>query len=138
MKEKIKRLRKKGVVITLQRLAVLHYLEDNKTHPTVEEIYRNLKKKYPILSKATVYNSLQVLRKAGEIQELNIRKDKTCFDYNSKPHHHFYCQECKRILDIRINCPVIEKGWVDGHKVEQVQAYFYGICSYCLKNIKSK
>lgn len=137
MKREIKRLREKGVVITLQRLAILQYLENNKTHPSVEEIYRSLKKKYPILSKATVYTSLQVLRKAGEIQELSIRKDKTCFDSDPKPHHHFYCQECRRVLDIEISCPLAKKGWIDGHKVKQVQGYFYGICSRCLKKAKN-
>jgi len=138
MKKKIERLKRKGVVVTLQRLAVLEFLKGNNNHPTVEEIYRNLKKKYPTLSQATVYTSLQVLRKAGEIQELSILKEKTCFDSNPKPHHHFYCQECKRVLDIEISCPVAEKGWIDGHKVKEVQGYFYGICSRCLKKTKDK
>lgn len=122
--------------MTLQRLAVLEFLEGNTHHPSVEEIYRNLKKKYPTLSQATIYTSLQVLRKAGEIQELRIRKEKTCFDPNPKPHHHFYCQECKKVFDIKISFPVAEKGWVDGHKVKEVQTYFYGICSHCLKRQK--
>jgi Fur family peroxide stress response transcriptional regulator len=133
MKAKIARLKRKGVAITIQRLAVLDFLESNNHHPTAEEIYRNLKKKYPTLSQATIYTSLQVLRKAGEIQELNILKEKTYFDPNPKPHHHFYCQKCKKIFDIEISCPVVEKGWVDGHKVKEVQAYFYGVCSHCLK-----
>ena len=124
--------------MTLQRLAVLEFLEGNTNHPKVEEIYRNLKKKYPTLSQAPIYTSLQVLRKTGEIQELTIRKEKTCFDSNAKPHHHFYCQECKKILNIEISCPVAEKQWVDGHKVKEVQAYFYGICNYCLKKTKNK
>jgi Fur family peroxide stress response transcriptional regulator len=133
MNKKIERLKRKGVVMTLQRLAILDFLEGTTTHPTVEEIYRNLKKKYPTLSQATIYTSLQVFRKAGEIQELSIRKGKTCFDPNPKPHHHFYCQECKKVLDIEISCPVSEKGWVNGHKVKELQAYFYGTCRYCLK-----
>jgi Fur family peroxide stress response transcriptional regulator len=62
MNEKIERLKRKGVVMTLQRLAVLEFLEGNTNHPSVEEIYRNLKKKYPTLSQATIYTSLQVLR----------------------------------------------------------------------------
>ncbi len=138
MKEKIERLKRKGVVTTLQRLAVLEFLQGNNNHPTVEEIYHNLKKKYPTLSQATVYSSLQVLRRAGEIQELSILKEKTCFDPNPKPHYHFYCQECKRVLDIKLHCPVAEKGYIDGHKINEVQVYFYGICSRCLKKNKHK
>jgi len=134
VKEKIERLKRKGVVPTLQRLAILEFLENNDGHPTVEEIYKGLKERYPTLSQATVYSTLEVLKNLGEIQELSIRKEKTCFDPNPKPHHHFYCQNCEEIFDVAISCPVAEKQWVDGHKVTEVQAYFYGICSYCLKN----
>ena len=138
MKEKIERLKRKGVVPTLQRLAILEFLENNNDHPTVEEIYKSLKEGYPTLSQATVYSSLQILKKMGEIQELSIRKEKTCFDPNPKPHHHFYCRECEKIFDVAISCPVAEKQWVDEHKVTEVQAYFYGICSYCLANKKNE
>ena len=115
MNEKIERLKKNGVVMTLQRLAVLEFLENSAAHPTVEEIYTGLKKKYPTLSQATVYTSLQILERAGEIQELSIRKGKICFDPNPKPHHHFYCEKCKKILDINIDCPVAGKQWMEGH-----------------------
>jgi len=48
MNEKVGRLKRKGVVMTLQRLAVLEFLEGNTNHPSVEEIYRNLKKNIPL------------------------------------------------------------------------------------------
>ena len=124
--------------MTIQRLAVLEFLENSANHPTVEDIYTGLKKKYPTLSRATVYSSLQVLEMAGEIQELSIRKGKICFDPIPRPHHHFYCEECKKILDIDIECPVAGKHWIEGHKVRDVQAYLYGTCSYCLKKTKNK
>ena len=138
MNKKIERLKKKRVVMTLQRLAVLEFLENSANHPTVDEIYAGLKEKCPTLSQATVYTSLQVLKGAGEIQELSIRKEKVCFDPNPKPHHHFYCEECKRILDIDIDCPLSGKRWLEGHKVRDIQAYLYGTCSYCSKKIKNK
>lgn len=138
MDEKIERLKRKGVVPTLQRLAILEFLENNDSHPTVEEIYKSLKERYLTLSQAAVYSTLEVLKKLGEIQELSIRKEKTCFDPNPKPHHHFYCRECEEIFDVAISCPVAEKHWVNGHKVTEIQAYFYGICSYCLVKTKNK
>jgi len=133
MEEKLNRLRKQGIVLTLQRIAVLEFLEGKTTHPTVEEIYDNLKKKYPTVSPATVYNSLEVLKQAGEIQSLTIRKDKVCFDPDPRPHHHFFCKKCKGVIDVGINCPVLKRGHLDGHKIEEMQAYFYGICSNCMK-----
>ena len=129
----IERLKKKGIVLTHQRLAVLRSLEGDNSHPTADDIYKKVKKKYPTISPATVYTSLEVLRQAGEIQELTIRREKVIFDSNPEPHHHFFCQKCNRIIDINIGCSEAEKGWIDGHKISGVQAYFYGICSDCLK-----
>ncbi|MCD5401034.1 transcriptional repressor [candidate division NPL-UPA2 bacterium] len=133
MEKIIDRLKKKGVVLTPQRLAVADFLRGNTVHPTVDEVYHQLKIRYPTISQATVYASLEVLKQAGEIQELTIRREKACFDPNPKPHHHFFCRECKRVLNIEISCPVAQRGHIDGHRVKEVQAYFYGVCANCLK-----
>ncbi len=137
MERVIERLRKKDVVLTPQRLAVAEFLEGNTAHPTADDVYRKLRRKYPTISRATVYTSLEVLRQAGEIQELTIRKEEVCFDSDPTPHHHFFCRRCKRVLDVHIGCPVARKGWVDGHKIDGVQVYFYGVCSRCLKSGRS-
>ena len=129
----IDRLKGKGVVLTPQRLAVAKYLEGNFTYPTADEIYNKLKKTYTTISLATIYNSLEALKAAGEIQELTIRRDKVCFDPDPSPHHHFYCNNCEKILDISISCNTLEKGYVFGNKIEEVQAYFYGTCKDCLE-----
>ncbi len=135
LEDKIERLKKKGVVLTLQRLAVLKILKD-KVHATAEDIYQKLEKKYPTISRATIYSCLDALKQAGEIQEFTIRKEMSHFDFDSHPHHHFLCRKCGKIFNVEISCPIAKKGDVDGHQVEEVQAYFYGICSGCLKNRK--
>jgi len=132
MNEKIERLKEKGVVLTLQRLAVLDILSKS-VHATVEDIYHRLLKKYPTISRATVYSSLEALKQAGEIQELTIKKEMSSFDFQSHNHHHFLCRKCGRLFDVEIRCPVSRKGKVKGHKVEEVQAYFYGTCRECQK-----
>lgn len=131
MDEKIERLKKKGIVLTIQRMVVLELLHNSSNHPTAEAIHRELVGKYPTLSLATVYNTLQMLKQAGEIQELNVGKEKR-FDPIPEPHHHFHCRLCKHILNVEISCPVSKKGWVDNHKVESVQAVFTGVCADCL------
>jgi len=131
-----KKLKEKGRTATIQRLAVLECLRESHGHPTADELYQSLRQQYPTLSRATVYNCLQVLKEAGLIQELTIEKDKARFDPDPEPHHHFFCRRCKTIFDFQVNCPVAGSGCVEGHQIEEVQAYFYGICESCLKEEK--
>ena len=134
MKEKnetIKKLKEKGIVSTSQRVAILELIKKKKIHLTAEEIYKIIKKKYPTISFATVYNILQKFVELDEIQQLSIKRDRACYDWEPFPHHHFFCNSCEKIYDIEIKCPIAQKGELDGHKVKEVQAYFYGICKYC-------
>ncbi len=128
----IEQLKKAGIRATPQRIAILQFLcRDVDLHPTVEGVYKTLKKKFPSLSPATVYTNLQTLKTAGIIQELSIRRDRMSYDPIPEPHHHFYCEQCGRIFNIHISCPVAQRGNFKGNKVNEVQAYFYGICSSC-------
>src|SRR3970040_1018742 len=68
MKELIQKYKDKGFKLTPQRLAILKFMEGNTSHPAAEDIYRHIKKEYPTVSFATVYNTLEALRDKGEIQ----------------------------------------------------------------------
>lgn len=143
MKNIIERLKENGVTLTPQRMAVAEFLNRNMGHPTVDEIHRNIQRRYPTMSLATVYSTLELLKELGEVQELSIRKrGKVCFDPNPGLHHHLLCHKCGKILDIDFNhpsnCPIMAKESIDGCKVEEVQAYLYGICSECLKKDREK
>ncbi len=125
-------LKRAGLRATPQRIAILELLfRDKNLHPTVDTIYRELKERFPSLSTATVYSSLQTIKNAGLIQQLSIRRDRLSYDPIPSPHHHFYCEQCGRIFNIDISCPVAEKKNFNGNTVNEVQAYFYGICSDC-------
>jgi len=97
-------LKKKSIKITPQRLEILKYLDNNRNHPTAYQIYTDLKKNNPSLSKTTVYN-----------------------------YHHFMCKKCGRIIDIDIACPNIRKTLEQGHKIEEVHGYFKGKCRECIE-----
>jgi len=143
MKDIIERLIENGVTLTPQRMAVAELLSRSKNHPTVDEIHRAIQKRYPTMSVATVYSTLELFKEFGEVQELSIRKrGKACFDPNPDLHHHLLCRKCGKILDIEFehpsNCPIMGKESINGCKVEEVQAYLYGICSECLKKEREK
>lgn len=138
MKDMIERLKEKGVTLTPQRLAVVEFLKKNASHPTVDDIHRAIQRKYPTMSMATVYSTLELLKEHGEIQELSIRKrGKACFDPSPKLHHHLLCQKCDKVVNIEFecpdDCPIIKEKEIGGCRVEEVQAYVYGLCPDCLK-----
>ena len=135
----IERLQQRGVTLTPQRIAVIEFLQNSRDHPCVDKIYQAIKKKYPSMSPATVYSTLQLLKEMGEIQELHIRGDRACYDPIPLRHHHFFCRCCERIFDVEINnCPVANNKIIAGYRVEEVQAYLYGICSGCTKKEKGE
>ena len=121
-----------GLKLTPQRLAILDYLDGNKRHPSAEEIYSAVSKKFPTMSFATVYNTLEVLRQRGGVLELTIDPGKKRFDPNTGPHHHLICVKCKSIVDVHTDFDLkvsdSERGdfEITGNHIE-----FYGICPKC-------
>ena len=129
----VRLLKDHAIKITPQRLEILRYLHEHHTHPTVDEIYSALKTKNPALSKTTVYNSVETLKKHKLIQSLTISGSETRYDLTDRLHHHFLCQCCGAIIDIDITCPTINTIIQNGHRVDEVHGYFIGICRDCLK-----
>ncbi len=130
-------MRKYGNVkfkLTPQRMAILDHLAGNRSHPSAEDIYKGVLKRFPTMSFATVYNTLDVLRKNGDILELTIDPEKKRFDSDTKLHHHLICVKCRSIVDIHrkfsLNSTSKEVG---GFEIVGNHIEFYGICPKCRK-----
>ncbi len=139
MKDLIKKYREKGFRITPQRLAIFEYLQGNTTHPTVEDIYREIKKRYPAISLATVYNTIQALKDRGEVMELTIDPDRKHYDPDTTPHHHVICTECNRIGDVFVDYSPhlkLPEDVLEEFVVVDNQVNFYGICKDCQDKTK--
>ncbi len=137
MEKYVETLKTNNLKITPQRLEIMRYLDENRTHPDVEKIYSDLKDKNPSLSKTTIYNCLETLRENNIIRILTISESKLRYDFNITPHHHFKCKSCGIIRDIDVECPYFEKvldgGECEGGRVEEVHAYFKGTCKDCIE-----
>ena len=129
----VKILKENNLKVTPQRLIVLKYLGEHFTHPTTDQIYKDLKTNNPSLSKTTVYNALEVLEKNGIIQSITISGSELRYDFKHGMHHHFLCKKCGGITDIDVECPNLGKMLECGHNVEEVHGYFKGICKKCMK-----
>ena len=128
----MEKYRETGLKLTPQRLAILEFLDGNKDHPSAENIFKEVKKKYPMMSFATVYNTIEALKKKGDLLELTIDPERRRYDPDTKPHHHLICVECKKIVDVHkefsISVPDEVRGAFDlvGNHIE-----FYGVCPEC-------
>ena len=131
-------LRQRHLKVTPQRLQILHYLHTHYTHPDADEIYTALKRTSPSLSRTTVYNALETLKKENIIHAITISAGETRYDARTDTHHHFLCTACKKISDIELICPNIKRVEGGGYCIEEVHGYFKGLCPLCAKKQERK
>jgi Fe2+ or Zn2+ uptake regulation protein len=131
-------LKRQGLKVTAPRLEIMRYLDTNKVHPTADRIYSDLKKKNPSLSRTTVYNTLETLKRHGVVDILYITPSEMRYDCRCEMHHHFLCRGCGSIFDIDVKCRFLDRMLNDEHMVEEVHGYFKGLCNKCLKKGKGK
>ena len=121
---------------TKQREAILKALRNTRSHPTADQIYDEVRKNIPNISKGTVYRNLQVLQDDGAITELKLNDTLSRYEVKQESHYHFRCEKCGRVSDI--DMPVdreldrqVEKR--TGLKVAYHQLEFRGLCKDCQK-----
>ncbi|MDF2565549.1 MAG: perR 1 [Massilibacillus sp.] len=127
-------LREKGFKVTPQRLAIYDVLYNTTEHPSAEVIFNQLQPRYPTMSLATVYKTIEILKEIGLVQVLNVGEDSFRYDANTDNHPHVRCMVCKRVDDI---FEVDTTGFVanvaekTAYQLTGQQFYFYGICPDC-------
>ena len=124
----------RGTRKTKQRQAILKVLRDTRSHPTAQWIYEQVRQEIPHISLGTVYRDLKLLKKMGEILELDFAGNLTRFDANTSRHYHFYCKKCHRIFDIDepVDMQVDEKvAAKNGFEVFSHRMDFFGLCREC-------
>jgi len=126
---------------TVQRQIILTVLQKMDTHPTIEEVYEIIQKKYPTVSKTTVYRNLRQLALDGIIRQVSLPDGLERYDRFTGQHHHFKCSKCGTIFDVEIEYPegindTIQKKY--GFKVDRHDVVFTGVCSKCKRKIKTK
>ena len=132
------RFRARGIPLTHQRLAVFEELAGRHDHPSAETLYSALKTRYPSLSLATVYKTLQTLHELGMVARVDSPTAQARYDAITFTHHHAVCSCCGRIEDVfdpRLDGlkPPRVKGFIPaGHSV-----HFHGRCADCARRAKA-
>ena len=93
-------LRRKGYKATPQRIAISRFVLRNRNHPTVQEVYNEVRQTYPTVSLATVYKTLNFLSELGLVQELPFLHGETRFDSYVEPHVNLVCRRCGKVNDL--------------------------------------
>ncbi len=96
----VERLRAHGIQPSAQRVAIARYVLRTTEHPSVEQVLARVRSEFPYVSRATVYNTLNLLVSKGLLRRLVLHEGRVVFDPNVAPHHHFVDEESGEVLDV--------------------------------------
>lgn len=121
---------------TIQRSLVLEEVKALRCHATSDEIYDMIVKKYPNISRGTVYRNLKVLSDNGEIRKVEMPSGADRFEHQCHEHYHARCVTCGRVFDVEMEFIAdLEKNIKDTHgfAFTSHDIIFKGICLECKK-----
>ena len=93
-------LRRHGIQPSAQRLAVAAYVLHTEAHPSADQVFAEVRSRVPMISRATVYNTLNLFVRKKLLRQLVLAEGKVVFDPNVAPHHHFIDEATGQIHDI--------------------------------------
>lgn len=129
------KLRERNCRITPQRVAILGIFLDRDDHPSVEQVYEQVRIHFPTTSLATVYKTVHLLKELGEILEIGSADGRNRYDGNKPyPHPHLTCIHCKTIIDPELSLLprlTAEIESTSGFQITSHQLDFFGICPSC-------
>ncbi len=119
---------------TVQRTLVLETVKELRCHATAEEVYNMIVKKYPDISRGTVYRNLNLLSDIGEIRKVEVPGGADRYDHLCHRHYHARCIKCGRLFDVEMDFIAdLEKNIRDtqGFEFTGHDIIFKGICPEC-------
>ena len=89
-----------GIMPTPQRLEVADILLSRPQHMSADQIIEQLRANGSRVSKATVYNTLNLFGERGIVREVMVDPVRKFYDSTTRPHHHFYNEDTGELSDI--------------------------------------
>lgn len=121
--------------MTPQRLVIARILSESEGHPSVEDIYNQLRRDFPGISQATVYRNVMLLKSLGEVLEIGLAGASTRYDGKKPyPHPHVICIKCNKIIDPDLESlhdmtrEIIDES---GFEIVTYRLDFFGLCPEC-------
>jgi Fur family peroxide stress response transcriptional regulator len=129
-------IRQSGRRVTDQRRIICSHLANDRTHPTPSQVFEDLTLDHPEISRATVYNTLNILQELGAIVEISFGDGHTHYETNTSPHVNLVCLRCHDIVDLPVEPGLLEdqEAWrQDGFTPVTVKTDVFGFCEDCRK-----
>jgi Fur family peroxide stress response transcriptional regulator len=122
----------RGGRLTTQRMAIYEAVVGRTNHPSVETVHDEVRRRFPSVSLATVYATLNLFDDLGLIQEISgpIRR----YDGQASRHINLVCQRCGRVIDVDDPRLARLERTVAGRARFQVKAVrfeLHGVCPRC-------
>ena len=89
-----------GINPSAQRVAVAQFVLNTDAHPSADEVWAGVKQRFPLISRATVYNTLNLFVEKGLLRRFVLTEGHVVYDPELGDHHHFIDEESGRIHDI--------------------------------------
>lgn len=133
--ELVAKLRERDYRITPQRLAILRILAASENHPSVEQVYEQIRQEFPTTSLATVYKTIATLKEMGEVLELGFADCASRYDAKRpSPHIHLICIKCRAIIDPNVEnleSVPLRVAQQAGFRLVSHRFDIYGLCPRC-------
>lgn len=81
---------------------ILQIIQDSRSHLTSEEIFQELRRTYPSVVRATVYNNLHKLWQSGDIRKVVLEGQPDRYDRVER-HDHLVCKNCGKLSDVTLS-----------------------------------
>jgi Fe2+ or Zn2+ uptake regulation protein len=93
-------LREHGIKPSAHRVAVARYVLRTHDHPSADEVWTRVKKSFPLVSRGTVYNTLNLFVEKGLLRQCVLTEGRVVFDPKVEAHHHFIDERTGAIFDV--------------------------------------
>lgn len=116
-----------GIQPSAHRVAVAQYVLMTDEHPSAERVWARVKARFPMISRATVYNTLNLFVEKELLRELHLSPESVVFDPKLERHHHLIDDESGRIHDIPwSSVEVCNISGIAGYEIRDYQVVMHG------------
>jgi Fe2+ or Zn2+ uptake regulation protein len=133
-------LRKHGLQVTAQRLAVMHAVSQ-RPHATSDEVVEDVRATIGSVSRQAVYDALGVFSERGMIRRIQPAGSAARYEGRvGDNHHHLVCRNCGTLVDV--DClagtqPCLEPTADHGFAIDEAEVVYWGVCPACQREEKA-